>query len=69
MQDNVQYLNEKEVSTLTRRALSTLRNDRFHRRGIRYCKIGKSVRYLQSDVVEFMVARRIETDPLQGIQK
>ena len=69
MNNEIQYLTEHEVSVMTRRALSTLRNDRFHRRGISYCKVGKSVRYLQSDVVEFMAARRIETDPLQEIQK
>lgn len=63
MNDGIQYLTEQEVSSLTRRALSTLRNDRFHRRGISYRKIGKSVRYLRSDVIAFMEAGKVEIDP------
>lgn len=66
MIDQVQYLTEQEVSAITRRALSTLRNDRFHRRGISYSKVGKSVRYLQSDVIKFMESGRIETDFPKG---
>ena len=64
MKDQVQYLTEQEVSVITHRALSTLRNDRFNRRGISYCKVGKSVRYSLGDVIVFMESRRIETRPL-----
>ncbi len=56
------YLGEKEVSKMTRRALSTLRNDRFLRRGIPYCKIGKSVRYNINDVIDFMESRKVQTE-------
>jgi len=57
---NKPYLNEVEVSAFTGRALSTLRNDRFLRRGIPYLKISKrSVRYRTEDVVNFMEARPI----------
>lgn len=68
MTSEIQYLTEQEVSTITRRALSTLRNDRFHRRGISYRKIVKSVGYLRSDVLAFMESRIIEAIPLQGKQ-
>ena len=34
------YLNEKEVAAITGRALSTLRNERFMRRGIPYAVVG-----------------------------
>lgn len=61
MDEHAIYLTEREVSIITHRALSTLRNDRFHRRGISYCKVGKSIRYLRSDVIAFMEARRITT--------
>lgn len=56
------YLNEKEVSQLTGLALSTIRNDRSRagRRRISYVKVGKAVRYLESDVIAFMEAHRIE---------
>ncbi|MFO7666044.1 MAG: DNA-binding protein [Desulfobacterales bacterium] len=56
------YITEKEVSIMTRRALSTLRNDRFHRRGISYYKIGRSVRYSINDVIRFMEAGKIMTE-------
>jgi len=55
------YLNEKEVSQLTGIALPTLRNHRFSGTGINYCKIGRSVRYNQADVIEFMESHKIET--------
>ncbi len=64
MNSQHEYLNEKEVSQFTRRALSTLRNDRFNRRGIPYSKIGKSVRYSKVDVITFMEKRKIQTDSI-----
>ncbi len=57
------YLNEKEVAAVTGRALSTLRNDRFMRRGLPYLKIGsRSVRYCSQDVISYMEGRRISFD-------
>ena len=57
------FLNEREVSEITGRALSTLRNDRFNRRGIPYLRISKrSIRYRTSDVLNFMTARPITFD-------
>ena len=61
MNNQVKYITEKEVSEITGRALSTLRNERFLGKGIPYIKIGKSVRYRLDDVIEFMESRRIET--------
>jgi hypothetical protein len=57
------YLTEVEVAEMTRRALSTLRNDRFYRRGIPYIKVGRSVRYDLRDVIAFMEAGKIVTGP------
>jgi hypothetical protein len=56
------YINEKEVSKITGRALSTLRNERALHKGIPYLKIGKSVRYSYGDVIEFMERHRIQTN-------
>ncbi|MFC1508624.1 helix-turn-helix transcriptional regulator [Candidatus Omnitrophota bacterium] len=61
MNDIPTYLTENRVSKITGFALSTLRNKRFAGEGIPYCKIGRSVRYRLSDVVEFMNSHRIET--------
>ncbi len=56
---DVKYLNEKEVSKLTSRSLSTLRNERSLGRGIPYLKIGRSVRYDLIDVHKFMEAHKV----------
>ena len=61
MNGQVKYITEKEVSEITGRALSTLRNERFLGKGIPYFKIGKSVRYKLDDVIEFMESKRVET--------
>ena len=58
---NAKYIDEKKVSAITGRSLSTLRNDRHLRRGIPYIKIRGSVRYCFEDVISYMEARRIET--------
>jgi len=55
-----QYLNEKEVAMMTRRAVSTLRNERYLRRGIPFIKIWRSVRYKMADVVMFMDKWRVD---------
>lgn len=57
------YLNEKEVAAITGRAISTLRNERFMRKGLPYLKVGgRSIRYKNSDVIAFMEGRRITFD-------
>ncbi len=54
------FLNEFEVSAITGRAVSTLRNDRHLRRGLPYLKVSKrSIRYRTPDVMNFMEARPI----------
>ena len=57
------YLNEKEVSRLTKRAINTLRADRHHGRGIPYRKVGKrQVLYRLDEVVEYLEGNKIETE-------
>jgi hypothetical protein len=54
------YLNEFEVAAITGRAVSTLRNERFLRRGFPYLRIGKrSIRYKTPDIITAMESRRI----------
>jgi predicted DNA-binding transcriptional regulator AlpA len=60
---NKPYLNEKEVSAITGRAISTIRNERFLRRGLPYLKIGgRSIRYKSADVIAYMESRLITFD-------
>lgn len=61
MNVNNHYITEKEVSKITGRALSSLRNDRFHKKGIPYIKCFQSVKYNLDDVIAFMESRKIET--------
>lgn len=53
------WLDEREVSCLTRLSLSTLRAQRFYGKGIPYSKVGRSVRYSLADVATFMKSRRV----------
>ena len=61
----LQVVDEKEAAQMMKRAIQTLRNDRHLRRGCPYLKIGKSVRYLLSDINEFLLNGRI--DPNGGL--
>ena len=55
------YVDENKVSKITGRAVQTLRNDRFLRKGIPYFKVGRSVRYDLQEVIDYMESRRIDT--------
>jgi len=64
MDNQIKYLTEKQVSEITGRAVQTLRNDRFRRKGFPYCKISKSIRYSLKDIIDFMEKRKITTKDL-----
>lgn len=57
-----QYITEKEASQITCIPLQTLRNHRFCRKGIKYAKIGRSVRYDIKDVLDFMEKHKVRVD-------
>ena len=54
-----QYLSERQVSEITGISMSTLQKDRHMRKGLPYIKIGKTVRYAYTDIVEAMNAYKI----------
>ncbi len=60
------YLTEKDVETITGRKIPTLRKDRLQGRGIPYLKVGRQIRYRQTDVENFMDACLVDVQPLQG---
>jgi hypothetical protein len=62
MENKLRYLTEVEVSALTKIALPTLRNQRSRGVGIPYYKLKRSVRYLLSDVIDYMERHRIDTE-------
>lgn len=53
------YLTEKEVAEMTGLSLSNLRNARFQGRGLPYVKVGRSVRYSLTDVIDYMESRKV----------
>ena len=57
-------IKEKIVSELTRMSLATLRNHRWLGKGTPYIKIGRTVRYLESDVQNFLDQLKVQTKPL-----
>jgi hypothetical protein len=61
MQNTLQLIDEKELSRITRRALSTIRNDRHLGRGMPYIRIGRSIRYNLNDVQNYLKSRRVKT--------
>ena len=62
MNKDKHYLTEKEASSKSRKALSTLRNDRFMGRGLPYIKVGRSVRYDLDDIILYMDSHKIVPD-------
>jgi predicted DNA-binding transcriptional regulator AlpA len=60
MSDTIhRYLNEHQVSSMTGLSLGSLRNWRWLGKGPVYVKIGRSVRYKESDILEFMEAHMV----------
>ena len=57
-------ITELTVSERTGMSLATLRNHRWLGKGIPYIKIGRSVRYLESDVQNFLDQLKVQTKPL-----
>jgi hypothetical protein len=54
-------LNEKEVATLLQLSVAKLRRDRWLGRGVPYLKHGRSVRYLEGDILKFIEDNRVAT--------
>ena len=59
-------IKEKMVSELTGMSLATLRNHRWIGKGIPYIKIGRSVRYFESDVQNFLDQLKVQTNPFKN---
>lgn len=60
MKEEIKFLNENEVSAMTGLSVQTLRNWRFHHKGIPYVKAGsRAVRYNLDDVVRFMEMNKV----------
>lgn len=54
------YITPLEAEQITGRKMQTWANERHLRRGVPYYKVGRSVRYKLSDILEFMERNRID---------
>jgi len=57
-----EWLREKEVAKWTKRALGTLRNDRYLGRGFPYTRVGRAVFYSRRAIEEYMKKHTISHD-------
>jgi predicted DNA-binding transcriptional regulator AlpA len=62
---NVEVLNERQVQELYGFSIPYLRRARREKRGPRFLKLGKLVRYRRADVEAFLTAHEVETQPLR----
>ena len=54
-------INEKELASVLKSSVAKLRRDRWLGQGIPYVKNGRLVRYLETDVLEFLEENRVGT--------
>jgi predicted DNA-binding transcriptional regulator AlpA len=58
--ETVKLLTEKEVSSMLSVSLKKLQGDRMLRKGLPYVKLGRSVRYVLSDIKTHLEQCRID---------
>jgi excisionase family DNA binding protein len=66
MSDTTRALTEREVAELLRLSVATLRAWRHKGKGPRFLRLGRSVRYLPSDVSDFVRASAVDTVPVSS---
>jgi|GEM_PF-2492053 len=57
-------LTEHEAAQIINKAVQSLRNERHRGVGCPYVKIGKSVRYLVSDIIDYLRKHRIDPEAI-----
>ena len=58
----VQAVGEHTAAAILEKSVQSLRNERHLGRGLPYVKIGRSVRYLLSDIREYLQRHRIDPE-------
>lgn len=56
----LQAIDEHQAAAIFKKSVQTLRNDRHLRKGCPYIKLGRSVRYLVSDIQDYLLRSRID---------
>ena len=66
MSDTTRALTEREVADMLGLSVATLRAWRHRGKGPRFLRLGRSVRYLPSDVADFVRASAVDTTPISS---
>jgi predicted DNA-binding transcriptional regulator AlpA len=66
MPEATRALTEREVAGLLGLSVATLRARRHRGKGPRFLRLGRSVRYLPSDVADFVRASAVDTTPISS---
>ena len=66
MSDTARALTEREVAELLGLSVATLPRVEAQREGPRFLRLGRSVRYLPSDVADFVRASAVDTTPISS---
>ena len=68
MNSNVEFqaVDEHEAAKVLAKSVFTLRNERFLKKGCPYVKLGRSVRYLISDLNSYLAQNRIDPEGYNG---
>ena len=64
--DTTRALTEREVAELLGLSVATLRAWRHRWKGPRFLRLGRSVRYLPSDLQDFVRASAVDTKPVSS---
>jgi len=59
-------VNEHQAATILGKAVQTLRNERCSCKGPAYIKLGRSVRYKISDLLDYIARHRIDPEMEMG---
>jgi len=62
MEPPKKYLSETQLAEITGVSRATLQQHRWLKKGVPYCKLGRAVRYLESDVWEYLDRHRVAVE-------
>jgi len=62
LEEKIQAINEHQAAAIFSKSVQSLRNERFLKKGCPYVKIGRSVRYLLSDIRDYLKKNRIDPE-------
>jgi hypothetical protein len=62
----LQTMDEFKAASLLNQSVQTLRNHRFLGKGCPYIKLGRSVRYLLSDIQDYLERNRIDPEKMEN---